>query len=122
MANTTERHKKKKSQKRKDRQERRRQKKLQKIVERSDNAQECPNGESPSDENQEKTQKKSLPGLLAKNSRNVVRWLNDYLVMFMKCDDEGSKYIREMPYEQHKQLIQDYVDIRILISEISEFQ
>jgi len=40
--------------------------------------------------------------------------------MFMKCDDEGSEYIRKMPIEQHRQLVQDYVDIRLMIREIEE--
>lgn len=65
-------------------------------------------GEGPQDgcavsqEQTEPKKKKSLPGLLAKNCDNIVRWLKDYLLMFMKCDDEGSEYIRKMPPEQHK--------------------
>ena len=121
MANTTERHKQKKSQKRKDRQERRRQKQLQRIADEADKMEEGPQENCVVDNEQEKPKKKkSIPGLLAKNKDNIVRWLKDYLLMFMKCDDEGSNYIRNMPLEQHNQLVQDYVDIRILIREISE--
>lgn len=78
--------------------------------------------EDVSAEKVETKKKKSLPGLLAKNSDNIVRWLKDYLLMFMKCDDEGSQYIRNMPIEQHRQLVQDYVDIRVLIREINKLQ
>ena len=75
MAGKTSDKKPRKSQKRKDRQERRRKKQTESA--------EQPIAQEP------KRVKKSLPGFLAKNSKNIIKWLDMYCVLLCRADDYG---------------------------------
>ena len=105
VANTSQKHKEKKSQKRKDRQLRREQKQKDKqaaIVQNSfllQSAQEM------------KGITKSLPGFLAKNADLICKWLKEYAILFQKADDACIDYLKLMERSKRDELVQDYVDI-----------
>ena len=99
MANKTSGGKSRKSQKRKDRQERRREKQV-KTAEKQKEIQV----------NIKRT-KKSLPGFLAKNAENIVKWLGAYCTLFCRADDYGIDRLDLYSPEQRRELVQMYVDI-----------
>ena len=99
MANEASGRKSRKSQKRKDRQERRREKQV-KTAEKQKEIQV----------NVKKT-KKSLPGFLAKNAENILKWLGAYCTLFCRADDYGIDKLDRYSPEQRKDLVQMYVDI-----------
>ena len=65
---------------------------------------------------------KSLPGFLAKHIDIICRWLSDYCVLFQKADDAYIEYLKMMERERRDQLVQDYVDIRVFLSLVSELK
>ena len=93
MANKTSGGKSRKSQKRKDRQERRREKQV-KTAEKQKEIQV----------NIKRT-KKSLPGFLAKNAENIVKWLGAYCTLFCRADDYGIDRLDLYSPEQRRELV-----------------
>lgn len=106
MANTSEKHKQKKSQKRKDRQERRRIKREEKKKQEYEKEIEKTKKQIEKIKTLRiKKSKKTLPGFLAKNAEVICQWLRSYLKLFMVADDAGLQSLERLSIEERHRMV-----------------